>query len=131
MKNFLNLEQHWHNSMINKNKLLEKSIDNNKLEVKIQKKVHKEVIGELFEMIEIFINDNNEVTYRKLTADNYANKIRIHSHSLPPNHATGISKEEYYYYKGRKVYFMVNMSTHPIIYNKLTNLRKAMHFSKY
>lgn len=117
--------------MINKNKLLEKSIDNNKLEVEIQKKVHKEVIGELFEMIEVFINDKNEVTYRKLTVDNYANKIRIHSHLLPPNHTTGISKEEYYYNKDRKVYFIIDISMHPIIYNKLTNLRKAMHFSKY
>ena len=117
--------------MINKNKLLEKSIENNKLEVEIQKKEHKEVIGELFEMIEVFINDKNEVGYKKLIADNYANKIRFNSHLLQLNHTTRISKEEYYYHKGRKVYFMVDTSIHPIIYHKLTNLRKAIHFSKH
>ena len=112
--------------MINKNKLLEKSIENNTLEIEI-KYTYSYVIDELFNHLEVYINDNKQITYKHLTASSYAKSTIEKSHNAK-NRNNSIENAYMNNNLEKQIYFMILINDKSSINTKLTNLREDIYY---
>ena len=112
--------------MINKNKLLEKSIENNTLEIEIRR-AGIYIVDELLNSLDFYINDNKQIIYKHLTASNYTETIREKSHDAK-NYNSSIENAYINNNLEKQIYFMLLINDKSSIHKKLENLRKALYY---